>query len=390
MKVIRFAIIGIGSMGFAHAKTLAEGAVDGAALAAAADIDPKRLELAKEQWPDVACYPDTDALLAAGGVDAVIIATPHPCHTELARKVLAAGLPVLSEKPADILFDKVLEAREIAREKGLPYAIMFNQRNNPVYRKLYEMLHSGELGAIKRVNWTVTTWYRTDAYYASGAWRGSWKGEGGGVLLNQAPHNLDMINHLFGVPQKVYAHLSYGKFHPAIDVEDEAILMLSYDGFDLIFSTSTGEYPGSNRMEIACEAGKVVAEGGEITCYRLPVSERVLCASEDRNGPRVKPEIVKIPTPGEDTAHLGILQTFTDHLRYGTPLTADITDGLNEIMLSNAAYLSAWTGEEVSLPLTDGRFARLLRERREADERDITGNADSETGGYSHRWQVKW
>ena len=359
-------------------------------LCAVCDIDPARLSLAEQAFPGVAAYADAAALFAVEKPDALVIATPHPSHTQLAMQAMQRGIHVLSEKPADILFSRVQQACALAEERNVLYALMFNQRNHPVFRTLHRLLNSGMLGTIKRVSWTVTNWYRTQYYYDSGGWRGTWDGEGGGVLINQAPHNLDMICMLFGLPLAVYAQCSEGKYH-TIQVEDEAILHLRYAGFTLVFTASTGESPGTNRMEIACDFGKVVVESGKIFWTRLPISERALCTEAKECFPEPQTETIEVTLSGTDTAHRGILQNFVHAIQNGEPLIANGNDGLREIMLSNAAYLSAWEGREITLPLQDDRFEKALRQRMENKQKKVAGQArEKAAGGYADRWNVQW
>lgn len=388
--MLRLAVIGIGNMGFAHAKCIFSGEISGCVLCAVCDTDPGRLALAEKAFPGVASYADAAALFAAEKPDAVVIATPHPSHTQLAMQAMQRGIHVLSEKPADILYSRVQQACALAREHNVRYALMFNQRNHPVFRTLHRFLNSGMIGKIKRVSWTVTNWYRTQYYYDSGGWRGTWDGEGGGVLINQAPHNLDMICMLFGLPLAVYAQCSEGKYH-AIQVEDEAILHLRYAEFTLVFTASTGECPGTNRMEIACDYGKVVVENGKIFWTRLSTSERSLCAEAQECFPEPQTETIEVTLSGTDTAHRGILQNFIDAIGGVVPLIADGNDGLREIMLSNAAYLSSWEGREIALPLQDDRFEEALRQRMENRQVKTAGQArEKAAGGYVDRWNVQW
>lgn len=387
--MLRVAVIGIGNMGFAHAKCIFSGEISGCVLSAVCDIDAKRLAVAQKAFPGVAGFASTQALFTADRPDAVVIATPHPSHTSIAIEAMRLGVHVLSEKPADIIYSRAAEACAVAKESGVQYALMFNQRNHPVFRALHNLLKSGMLGSIKRVSWTVTNWYRTQFYYDSGAWRGTWGGEGGGVLINQAPHNLDMICMLFGLPLAVYAQCSEGKFH-TIQVEDEAILHLRYADFTLLFTASTGECPGTNRMEIAADYGKVVIENGKIFWTRLSTSERTLCTDAKECFPAPQAETVEVTLSGTDTAHRGILQNFVNAVQYGEKLIASGADGLREIMLSNAAYLSAWEHKEIELPLHDDRFAEALHKRSAAEQFNNKGHQKQTTEGYSDRWQVQW
>ena len=390
-KQLRIGVIGIGNMGSAHAASLYNGKVNGCLLAALCDINAEKRRYAKEHYPNVSILSSSDELIKSNTVDAVIVATPHRFHTDIAVSAMRAGIDVLSEKPADVIYSKAQEAVKVAKEEKRVYALMFNQRNNPVYTKLNELIKSGSIGRIKRVDWTVTNWYRTQKYYDSGDWRGSWSGEGGGVLINQAPHNLDMINMLFGLPNSVYARCSIGKYHN-ISVEDEAMLILSYNDFDLTFRTATGECPGTNRMEIACDMGKVIVENGKITCALLDESERSLCFDSNESFPSFSVKVTDLVSEGADSAHIGIINNFRDAILYGAPLTASGTDGVNEIMLSNAAYLSAYTKETVELPLSDPKKIEDLLLKLSINEKRVCKDNPTQSlrNDYSERWSVRW
>ena len=274
MEKIRLGIIGIGNMGSEHCRLILSGQTPEIALTCVADPRQDRRDWAQQTLPaGTGIYADGMSLIRAHACDAVLIATPHELHPPLAEAALRAGLHVLSEKPAGVYTAQLHPVIAAARETGRTYALMFNQRTNCVYRRLKALLDSGELGALKRVTWVVTDWYRSQAYYDSGAWRATWTGEGGGVLLNQCPHQLDLLQWLCGLPTTVRAFCHEGKWHD-IEVEDDVTAYLEFPGGATgVFIASTGELPGTNRLEIACDRGKVVCENGQLTLWRLPQSE---------------------------------------------------------------------------------------------------------------------
>ena len=217
---------------------------------------------------------EADLIAAEDVCDAVLIAVPHYQHPELSIDALQHNLHVMCEKPAGVYTKQVREMNEVAKKTNRVFAMMFNQRTNCVYRKMHELVTSGDLGAIKRVNWIITDWYRTQSYYDSGDWRATWEGEGGGVLLNQCPHNLDLIQWICGMPSKVQAFCHEGKWHD-IEVEDDVTAYLEYpNGATGVFITSTADAPGTNRFEITLEKGKLVCENNVLTLHELEVSER--------------------------------------------------------------------------------------------------------------------
>jgi len=240
------------------------------------------------------------------------------------------------------------------------FAEMLNQRTDPRYRKLKQLITDGELGAIRRISWIITDWFRTDAYYRSGGWRASWAGEGGGVLLNQAPHQLDLWQWLFGMPARVRAFCGFGRFH-AIEVEDQVTAYLEYDdGATGTFITTTGEAPGTNRLEIAAECGKVVVEGQDIRFFRneLPMSEFSRTSSECFAGPPLRLE--QIPTSGTGPQHLGILQNFVDTIAGRAELVAPAVEGIKSVELANAMLFSAFEDRTIALPLDAAAYRAQL------------------------------
>ncbi len=373
-------------MGSAHAGAIADGQVPRAVLTAVCDISPARRQWAAEHLPDVAVFDDYDAMLAAEVADAVLIATPHYCHPPMALAAFARGLHVLTEKPAGVQVSAAAAMNEAAKASGKVFGVMFNQRTHPLFRRARAIVRGGELGGLKRVGWTVTNWYRTQGYYNSGGWRASWAGEGGGVLLNQAPHQLDLWQWICGMPSTVWADCTVAKYHH-IEVEDDAMLFATYEnGATATFITTTGEYPGTNRLEIVGDKGKLVLEDNKLRWWKLGYSEREACVSGELP-PIVYEEIVP---DAPETAHNGILRNFTAAILDGEELLAPGYEAINELTLSNAAYLSAWTGERVTLPLDTARFDALLKERveRSAYRSDkVTTEAD---GVYKDRWNVNW
>jgi predicted dehydrogenase len=358
MDKVRIGIIGVGIMGSYHARYLLEGKVKGAELTALCDIDPSKLEPFKA----VPGFARSEELIRSGQVDAVMIATPHYSHTTIGIDALQQGLHVLVEKPISV--HKADAARLIAAHTNPQqvFAAMFCQRTDPHYRRIKRLIDGGELGKFQRIQWTITDWFRPEAYYASGGWRATWKGEGGGVLLNQCPHQLDLFQWMCGLPVRVRAFCHLGKYHQ-IEVEDEVTAYLEYaNGATAVFIASTGEAPGSNRLEIAGDRGKVVLEGGKITFTRTetPVSEfRRTCP--DLFG---KPEIwqIDIAAVGNGGQHQEITQNFCDAILKGTPLLAPAEDGIRSVELGNAMLYSSLQGQTVDLPLDGVAYERCLQD----------------------------
>lgn len=365
MEKVRYGIIGIGNMGTAHAKWLSND-IKGAELTAICDSNLERHQWAKENVSDsVQLFASTEEFFASKAFDVVLIATPHYDHPVLAIEAFKHGYNVLVEKPAGVFTKAVREMNEAAKASGKLFGIMYNQRTNPLYQKLRDLVTSGELGEIRRTNWIITNWYRSQSYYNSGGWRATWEGEGGGVLLNQDPHQLDLWQWTIDMmPVRVRAFCHFGKYRN-IEVEDDVTAYVEYaNGATGLFVTTTGEAPGTNRFEITGDNGKIVIEDGKLTFWRLRTPESKFNA--EFTGGFGNPECWKCEIPvqgGEGPQHSGILQNFTDALLKGTPLLAPGEEGIKGLTLSNAMHLSAWTDNWVDLPIDEDLFYNTLQEK---------------------------
>lgn len=365
MDKVKIGIIGIGNMGSGHCNTILEGRAGELELVAVADLKETRREWARQTLPEsVEIFEDGDSLITSGVCDAVLIATPHYAHPTLAVKAFENGLHVMCEKPAGVYTKQVREMNEAAAKTDRVFAMMFNQRTNHVYRKMKEIVDSGEYGQIKRVNWIITDWYRTQAYYNSGGWRATWDGEGGGVLLNQCPHNLDLLQWICGLPVKVQAFCHNGKWHD-IEVEDDVTAYLEFaNGATGVFVTTTADAPGTNRFEITLERAKLVCENEKLSFYELDVNERVYCFETTEGFVKPTGHWVELETDGENPQHAGVLRAFAGNILRGEPLVARGEEGINGLTLSNAMHLSSWIQRPVTIPLDEELFLEKLNELR--------------------------
>lgn len=382
MKKIKLGIIGIGNMGSGHAQRIVAGETPKVELTAVADRSEKRRQWAKENLPEnVKIFEEGTELMDSGVCDAVLIAVPHYQHPELSIYGFRKGLHVLCEKPAGVYTKQVREMNAAAAESDVVFAMMFNQRTNCVYRKMKELVSSGELGAIKRVNWIITDWYRTQIYYDSGAWRATWNGEGGGVLLNQCPHQMDLITWICGMPSKVRAFCHEGKWHD-IEVEDDVTAYLEYpNGATGVFVTTTGDAPGTNRFEIDLEQGKLVCENDELMLYRLEMNEREFCRTSKEGFAKPGCETIRVETDGKNEQHNGVINAFADKILGEGELVAGGEEGINGLMLSNAMHLSSWLDQTVTLPFDEDLFLEELNRRRASSRKKEVEEITFDTKG---------
>ena len=368
MTKVRIGIIGLGFIGCTHAASIAKDAIQGAELTAVCDSNPDKEQWVKENLGEnVRLFTDVEQFLTSNMIDGVLIATPHPFHTELAIKAFKHGLHVLVEKPAGVYTKEVRLMNEAAAASGKVFGMIFNQRLNPLYIKLRDMISSGELGEIKRTTWIITNWFRAQSYYDSAGWRATWAGEGGGVLINQVPHQFDLWQWLIGMmPKRVRAFCYFGKYHN-IEVEDDVTAYVEYEnGATGLFVTSTGEAPGTNRLEINGDRGKIVVEDEKITFWRLSVPTSEYNQTYKGN-PFEQPEYQKLDVPIEGEINErnwdGIIQNWVDAIAKGTELIAPGEEGIKSLMLSNAMLLSTWTDNWVNLPIDEELFYEHLQEQ---------------------------
>ncbi|RDW21385.1 oxidoreductase [Oceanobacillus arenosus] len=368
MNKVRIGIIGLGFIGCRHAVSLANNAIPGAELTAVYDRNQDKEQWVKENLGEnVKLFTDEEQFFNSNMIDGVIIATPHPFHTEIAIQAFKHDLHVLVEKPAGVYTKEVRLMNEAAVASGKVFSMMFNQRLNPLFIKLRELISSGELGEITRTTWIITNWFRAQSYYDSAGWRATWAGEGGGVLINQDPHQLDLWQWVIGMmPKRVRAFCKFGKYHN-IEVEDDVTAYVEYEnGATGLFVTSTGEAPGTNRLEINGDLGKIVVEDGKITLWRLSVPASEFSKTFKGNS-FDQPEIRKIdiPVEGDTDAHNwdGIITNWVDAIANGTELIASGEEGIKSLMLSNSMLLSTWTDNWVNLPIDEDLFHEHLQKQ---------------------------
>lgn len=369
MSKIRAALVGFGGMGQQYARMIYHGMVPGMALAGVCCRNAAGKALLEAEFPGVHIYPDVDDMaLHAEEFDAAIIVTPHASHIPIALKMAGLGKHLLLDKPAGISAGEVEQLILACQEKKLAFAMMFNNRRLPVFHTAKEFLASGSLGQLHRAVWVCNNWYRSPAYHRSAGWRSSWKGEGGGLLINQNQHYLDMWQWLFGMPKAVYASMEFGRYND-FSVDDAVDIQLFHEnGFHGTMISATGESPGVNRLEIWGTKGRLTLENGNrLTFDENTVPMEVFAATNEEKFASIPHTLQEIPLPTAGIPYAEVLANFADHLLRGTPLYADGMDGLRAVQLTNACYVSSWQEKKVTLPVAEEAFLSGLKARQEAE-----------------------
>lgn len=370
-KKIRLGIIGIGNMGSTHAKNIMQGLCPDFELAAVADVKPQRLEWAKNELSaNITLFDNAEAMLDSGLIDACMVCVPHYDHAKYAMECMKRGIHVMVEKPAGVYTKQVREMNaEAEKHPEVVFGMMFNQRTNCIYRKMHDLVQSGVYGNIRRTNWIITDWYRPQAYYDSGDWRATWSGEGGGVLLNQCPHQLDLWQWICGMPSKIDAHLHYGLWHD-IEVEDDATVYAEYpNGATGVFVTSTGDAHGTNRFEIQLDRAKIVAEYDKLYVYEYEMTEREFSKTNKELFGTVPGKEIDPMLDGENPQHIGVVNAWGGAILRNEPLVAEGKEGLNGLTISNAIHLSSWLNREIELPFDEDLFYAELMKRAASSKR---------------------
>ncbi len=373
---IRLGIIGVGNMGSAHGTNIVGGRCPDFELRAVADVNPARLEWAREHLGAVECFDNAIAMLDSGKIDACMVCVPHYDHAKYAMECMKRGIHVMVEKPAGVYTKQVREMNaEADRHPDVVFGMMFNQRTNCVYRKMRELVQSGRYGRIRRTNWIITDWYRPQAYYDSGDWRATWSGEGGGVLLNQCPHQLDLWQWICSMPVAVQSNMRFGQWHD-IEVEDDVTTYVEYEnGATGVFVTTTGDACGTNRFEIQMDGAKLVVENDKLTVIEFDMPEPEFSRTNTMPFGFVGRHEAPVETDGLNEQHVGVVNAWGGAILRGTPLVADGREGINGLTLSNAMHLSAFTGQKVALPLDEELYYDELMKRVATSRRKKGGAA---------------
>lgn len=372
---VRLGIIGHGAEGGMYAKFIADGRVPEMEIGAICDILPEKKEAADAYG--VPFFTDYIDMLESGTVDAIVTCVPHYLHPEMGIESLKRGIHTLLEKPVGVYTKQAREVIEFAEKTpDVKCGVFFNQRTNPLYKDIKALLDSGELGALRHTSWIITTWWRPQGYYNQSEWRATWGGEGGGVLVNQAPHQLDLWQWMCGAPKSIFAKASYG-FRRDIVVEDEVNVLADFgNGATGTFITCTNDLPGTDRLEILCDRGKIVVENSDtVTITRLKDDEQELSKGMSMadvvalfTGKLDRESLMTTETTPYESVwggqHVEVLANFAAQILHDAEPLAPVADGIYGVRLANAIHLSSWTGSEVSLEdFDEDRYLDLLNER---------------------------
>ena len=387
MEKIRYGVIGLGNQGSHYVRKIFDAgkAVD-ACVTAMCDINPAKIESIKSVTTntDAVYFENYIDMLDSGLCDAVLVEVPHYQHPEMVIECLKRGINVICEKPAGVYAKQVREMNEVAKASNAKFGMMFNQRTNCLYRKMREMIANGDIGELQRVTWIITEWYRTQFYYDSGSWRATWEGEGGGVLINQCPHQLDLVQWVVGkLPKYVNGFCQYGKWHD-IEVEDEVTAYFEYDnGATGMFITTTGETPGTNRFEVSGTRGKLICEGGKLWFHKNDADSQEHSKTSDNGFGKPKCEVIEVETDGLNPQHAGIINNFTRALLGREEFFVDGVEGINGVELMNAIEFSGWRGGvRVELPVNEDEYLAELNEKRKTSRlKTQTVETVSDTAG---------
>jgi predicted dehydrogenase len=373
---VRLGIVGAAAQGTFYAELITQGRVPHMTVGAMSGRSPATGALIAERFPEVAFFTDATELMDSGAVDAVVTTVPHYLHPQMAIDGMRRGLHVLVEKPLGVYTKQVQQMLDVAAATpGVRLAAMFNQRANPLYARIKGILESGEIGDLRRATWIATNWFRPQSYYDSSPWRGTWGGEGGGVLVNQAAHQMDLWHWLCGAPRTVWSKVPFGFAHN-IDVEDDVTAVFNYGRAGTgVFITGTHDMMGTDRLEILADAGKIVVDDSRVaTIHRLkkPTQEysatmdaaaiqRLVRQELDWSQYRTT-ELIDAHAP-HGTDHTTVLENFARAILHDEPLLAPAAEGMGAVRLSNAILLSAWQGREVPYDFDDDEFLAELNQR---------------------------
>jgi len=365
MNPVRFGIVGVtGVIGGTHIRAIRQ--TEGAELAAVTDLN---LAAAQRVASEARCelLKNFDWLIKRADIDVVCLCTPHALHAEQAIAALKSRKHVLTEKPMAVTVadaDKMIAASEKYDRK---LGVVFQYRFRPSVLAARALLQRGQLGQLYRVT-VVHAAFKTQYFYDAAAWRGTWKGGGGGVLINQAPHYLDLLAYLVGMPTRVAAWNR--TLTHRIEVEDTASALMEFPGGAQGFAHfNTVQAPGESRIEIVGDRGTLRIEDNDVRLFQPEIPLRQF-AQTDRSHIYAYPRTaeVRVPLASSEATHATVLQDFIDAVRHNRPPACDGQEGRKSLEIGNAMLLSSFSGKPVELPVKRPSIRRLIKRLASPDE----------------------
>lgn len=368
-EMVRIGLIGFGGMGRIYARMIFAGMVPGMRLTGVCCRNAAGQELLKKEFPGVAVYENEDEMASRSDeFDAVVIVTPHTTHIAIGLRFAGLGKHILMDKPAGISAGEVRKLVDHCDSAGLKFGMIFQNRQLPAFRTVRRLVASGALGTLHRAVWVCNNWYRSPAYHRSAVWRSSWNSECGGLMINQNPHYMDLWQCLFGMPQKIWADVQFGRYNDFL-VDDAVDIQFSYEnGFHGTLVSATGEAPGVNRLEIWGSGGRITVEDtARVFFDENEVSVEEFGRSNEEKFASIPHSCREIPLEAEPNPYLPVFVNFAQSILRGERLYADGWDGLRTTQLINAVYVSGWEERRVELPVSEERFLSGLRMRQEQE-----------------------
>ena len=380
---MKLGIAGIGVIGESYLKLFKEGRIKEGEVAAVASRNTQRVEkiLEKLNLQEVRVYGSLKEMLEKESLSGVIITTPHKLHVSMMKEALQMGVSVLTDKPLSSTRKEAEEMAVFAKDyPDLVKGVLFNKRANPIHKEIKKIIESGELGILRRALYEVTDYYRSHRYYEESGWRGTYEEEGGGVLMNQAVHQMDLLTWFTDLPKEVMAFLKEGSHRP-MTTENDAYLHLFYEGGGVgHFITSTHESPGVHRLELSFDQGQILMENEKtLKITKLQEPEEDFSRKTETLFAHVPGTLeVKEFEPLEDKEeHVRTIENFIRAIEGKEKIQSSLEEAVKSITLVNAAYLSHFTGKkgamDFSLEEYDRELHRKIQEERALKEEKQTG-----------------
>ncbi len=370
MKKVRYGIIGVGVQGKKYADLIQSGKMENSVLTALCTTSEEKKTKLEDEYQDVSVFLDYKDMIKSKEVDAIITTCPSQYHTEIARNALVMGVSVLNEKPAGINSRQVSNLNAIYKrfksKNNVSYGLVFNQRTNTIYQEIKKIIETKQLGDFRRINWIQNSWYRPKEYYESGFWRAKYSQEGGGLIINQAQHTLDLFYYMVGLPKKVFAKTLLGYQRDITTDSDVSVIFEYENGATGNYVSCTHDMMGTDRLEIDLSGGKIIVENEQCTIYTFFKDEKEVnltySNAEYKNIENIfiDKKIITNQNNAPDKQYLMIIENFSNNILNGEPLIADGLDSGFSVQMSDAINLSNYYGKELTIPVDEDDYLKFL------------------------------